>query len=347
MAARSWLLTVLIAFFGYGLVSEAFRFAMVPFPELPAAKFRIIERRKDTLDAIFIGSSRVMHGLRPDVIDPLVSKPGKPFRSFNLSLPGQPGYEMNYILEAFLALDPERLRYVVVEAPTWMPYLPRELNERWVHWHDRRQTVRLLRSVVEDPSTTMGEKAALVRDHLTLMVYRQSSYGLGPAIFRGAALPMAPATRLSESLIDSWRGFAARDPTGQAKTRQQSPTFKKRAASHDAEMADWDATRLPDAERVPLDFRAMQHQREAVEAAGFRFIPIAMPGRVIVDGLRGHEIAGELEGLWNFAQPEEYPELFESSNLYNADHLNDRGATLLSELVAARLRELERAGGRP
>jgi hypothetical protein len=350
---RRSLLYLLIALAGYLAVSEPLRVWLVPRPPSTRAKLDVFERTRDEYDAVFIGSSRIVHGLRPDVIDPLLSKQGMRFRSFNLAMPAMRSYEINWMIEQLKAMRPARLRYVLVEAPTWLPFHSERrdhVTRRRVAWHTPRQTLLLARSVLDDPESSLSGKASLIAEHLALMVYRQSNYGLGPAMARDLLVaPSGPQVR-NERLAERSRGYAARAPFPSVPTPQQHPGFIAEIPRYEMRIASFSSRPGSHDQRgldAGIDVRAMRHQRRDAEATGARHISITAPDFTGLPNLRKIEPSGEMRGVWDFARPDLHPELYAARNRYDRDHVNDAGATLWSRLVAGRLAELEEKRERP
>jgi hypothetical protein len=100
------LLNLSLALVGFLCVSSGVRAWLLPPPSSERAALDFFLETRDDYDAVYIGSSRFERGIRPEVIDPLMSTPERPFRSFNLAMPAMRSFEINYLMEYVLALGP-------------------------------------------------------------------------------------------------------------------------------------------------------------------------------------------------------------------------------------------------
>ena len=73
----------------------------VPWPEAldVRAKLQAFSEGKDEYDAIYVGTSSTYRAIRPNLIDPIISRRGKPFRSYNLGMPGMWSFEADQLLD--------------------------------------------------------------------------------------------------------------------------------------------------------------------------------------------------------------------------------------------------------
>jgi hypothetical protein len=197
--------------------------AFVPWPEdlHVRQKLEAFEQHIDEFDALFFGSSRTFRDLVPKVIDPLLETPDRPFRSFNLGLPGGWAYEVDHLLEYVLERKPERLKYVILEVQSFGPWLPEKnrfsdrtvyphclmhsLNAMFRSWQLFAEHLQWIWRLVREGDPAMEQQAAeaaasgaeppgvldrfsleyltLGWDHFKLYSWRLGNYGTGPKIF--------------------------------------------------------------------------------------------------------------------------------------------------------------------
>jgi hypothetical protein len=80
-----------------------------------ARKLHWCETHKDNFDIVFVGSSRVFHGLSPRIFDHAVSASGQRWRSFNLGMDKMGMAQSMAIIRELVATGPRHLKYVFFE----------------------------------------------------------------------------------------------------------------------------------------------------------------------------------------------------------------------------------------
>jgi hypothetical protein len=105
-------------------------------------KIRFIKEHRDQIDTVFIGSSRVYHGLNPAVFDTVTTEAGGPTHSYNSGVDGMLPPETFYVAEQILALKPRNLRWVFIELDDVQVTISPEHfhTRRAVSWHDWKRT---------------------------------------------------------------------------------------------------------------------------------------------------------------------------------------------------------------
>ena len=101
-------------------------------------KVSYFERHKDDFDTLFIGSSRIYHGIVPQVFDAELTKRGIASASLNLGIDGMSIPESSCFLEKILEQKPARLKWVFVELTPFRLEMDENRREsaRGVYWHD-------------------------------------------------------------------------------------------------------------------------------------------------------------------------------------------------------------------
>jgi hypothetical protein len=114
-------------------------------------KMRFFAAHKDEFDTIFIGSSRIRHGVSPSAFDETLARAGIPSHSFNFGADGMHPPERFYVLEKILAMKPHNLKRLFLEMDhvetTWLPDQP--ISQRVVYWHDWKRTKIILRKILD------------------------------------------------------------------------------------------------------------------------------------------------------------------------------------------------------
>lgn len=73
----------------------------------------------DELDLIFVGTSRVNHGINPFVVDSIfIEKYNKPLKSFNWGISGATFGEIDYVLDYISTNKGKKLKHIILELPS-------------------------------------------------------------------------------------------------------------------------------------------------------------------------------------------------------------------------------------
>jgi len=80
-----------------------------------SSKLHWCEAHKDNFDIVFVGSSRVFHGLSPRIFDQVASASGQHWRSFNLGMDKMGMAQSMAIIRELVATSPRHLKYVFFE----------------------------------------------------------------------------------------------------------------------------------------------------------------------------------------------------------------------------------------
>jgi len=78
-------------------------------------KVTFVQQHKDDFDILFVGSSRVFHGLSPRIFDQVAAGNGYHWRSFNLGMDEMGMAQSIDVIREVMASHPARLKYVVFE----------------------------------------------------------------------------------------------------------------------------------------------------------------------------------------------------------------------------------------
>ncbi|MCZ6783178.1 MAG: hypothetical protein O7G30_07685 [Proteobacteria bacterium] len=337
----------LLAFMG---VASGLR-AWVPWSESSdlAARVRYFAAHRDEFEVLFFGSSQVRRSLAPAVIDAELQRRGHPLRSFSFGTEGMNGYEADALLEDVLDMRPRRLTWVFVELRYW--HLdgvadPRNhFTDRMVHWHTLRQTAAVLRSL-GGRTEPLAHRIWRGWVHLQHGFWHFTSLGQGARSLSVRVDPPVPAQRIAAE-----RGFASLDewPSPHAEEARSRflhalDPYRQRVARLSRFRGGAVHSELTD--RIDLDFLRSQAQRVRAAGAELVYFVTAIPDAA--PELRELERSGSLPApLLSFNSPARHPELYRVDHRYDGDHLNRRGAEVMSRAFAARFaRMLEDPPGR-
>lgn len=322
------------------------------------AKIRAFSETKDEYDAIYIGSSRVFRGVRPDVIDPIISRREKEFRSYNLGVPGMWSFEADALLDEILAMEPAKLRWVFVESPFWKADLfspLRGITERSVRWHSPASTAHTLVSVWLE-NHALEAKLRVSWRHFSQMAMRSGNYSQGPSWWRANVLPETSDFEANVRDFRESRGYRSLESKGIPGAKERKRAFlsgqkvfsKAVQVLSDAQKPGGDPNALgpaismrgqtePTGNSVAFEdynVTALRRQRARLDArrlnVAYVVMPELTPGRLFVDLQR----RGELSLLFDYKQPSRYPDFYTQEGRFDFWHMSESGAERFSRRFA-------------
>src|ERR1051326_176735 len=91
--------------------------SLLPLPEVAgvSSKLRFLAAHRGEYDTIFLGSSRVYHGVSPAAFDAAMAPAGGRAHSYNLGIDGMLPPETFYVIDQLLAAKPRGLRRIFIE----------------------------------------------------------------------------------------------------------------------------------------------------------------------------------------------------------------------------------------
>jgi hypothetical protein len=348
-------LFVALGLAGLGAVAT-FVYPLVPWPEERAmrAKYEYFAAHKDELDAVYIGSSRMLRGIDPRIVDAAVESRGRPFRSFNFGLDGMMSLEGDFVMRELLELDPARLRYVLFEANTWYGGYDAKFgnpgtdphSQRSVYWHTVPQTMKALETLWRSDEPAW-ERLRLAGTHVETMAWKLVSYGQGPRIFAKVAGTDADelGATISVDEIAQARGYQPMEGlTDQAHTEGHAVFVTPQAQTRYPQLiAEIPASNAAGSTLSTYNFSALRSQYEVTASHGVELVYVVMPTvRGTPDPLALHA-GGHVPVLFHYNDPEKYASIFAVDRRHDIGHLSRLGAEELSALIASSLAaEMER-----
>lgn len=280
-------------------------------------------------NVLIFGTSRVEDGVIPKVFDTAMQQAGiSGIRSYNIAEPGKLFIESFSDAEDFFSVESHDIKYVLFEpnvigdlvgsAPNSVRSL-RFFAPQGAYW-----AMRMMSKPALDVTRIPGSRYVA---HVLGAVIRRY-FGIGLAWVQ----PEISAGRFSKSS----RGFPDIDV-------DESATSEPHAlarAMHVIETTPPNPALISDSQvALALSFAGF------IRAHGAVPILVTMPATSnwdfgIAFGAKFARQCGKTGPLlMGFTSPEEYPELWDSQNRQNMDHLNRRGAEIFSRLLAQQLAE--------
>lgn len=326
---------VLAALLSFGVVAQGIG-ALVPRPTDYglADKLAFFAAHRDDYDAVYLGSSRTFRSYLPEVVDRELRGLGHELRSFNLGVPGMTSFEVDHVLRDVLALRPQRLRWVILEPPSWDPELAPEsaFSQRVVEWHTWRQTRAALVSIrLGDGSGR--DRLALAWEHLRHAAWRLANYGQARRVVRGSA---AQEPFLSAGELARHGGHRALEDVVAVDrvVRWRRRHFEQNAAEWRRRVDALEEGHASGLELGGYNAAALRSQLDVLRAAGVRPLYALPPTTEPMPLAFALEDAGHLPALASFCHPAEYPDLYRFDGFFDFHHLTRAGAEAFSRHFA-------------
>lgn len=301
---------------------------------LPALRVPVVSDKLDYLrahrgeiDTVFIGSSRVYRAFDPAQFDSELNARGGSARSFNFGADGVRPPESFYVLREVLKLGLP-LRRVFIELGHFNPKVNAANvgSARYLHWHDVRHTVLVLRHIAGS-----GEKFAVKSEqlavHLSSFLARMTNFGRGPELL--AAKLRGP--QKTWSIPIPWKDHAGFEA-------QMVPRMEgQRRATYEAAVkyvGEHGLARTPVPPLLAGELRALVAE---VRAAGAEPVFVITPTVLARENLVDLEAAGIDAPLIAFTDPRRHPGVFLAENHCDEEHLNATGAAEFTRALAEEL----------
>lgn len=307
-----------------------------PFAEVPLVrdKWAYWLEHKDEFDTVFIGTSRVIRGVMPNVFDQLTAEAGIPTRSYNFGIDGMFPPEDAYVADHIFATKPKKLRWVFIEMGVFLGDFDGRPpnNVRTVHWHDWTRTWLCIREKLKPKKKSVKWKKWFEREdgepspmsialtHLEVFFVRSLNIGRGASVWTRLALQRPIKT---EDFGQKPDGFLPMPGDG-----------VMRGEALDRYVKDLAERRETPARVVPLraySQESFDHMRKQAEKLGARVIFLVAP---TTGELSGHPDPASGVPTFDYRELDKYPELFELSARADIAHMSPKGAELFTRRVA-------------
>ncbi len=312
---------------------------IIPSPIIPAnivfigPKYNYYQTHKDDYDTLFFGSSRVYSHIVPDIFDATAKANGIALSSYNFGIPAMRTIDSAVLLQQVLANPPKNLKWVFFESTLDKGYEPfaNARTRRSLYWHTWKNTAFAARYIlISDES--WPNKAILLSSHLLPFLYQQLNVG---RMFN-QVLPTGFSQEEQQVAADftqakGYYGLSDEaDPTRQAFLQNQLDYQAKVAALTASE-----AITVPLAPYLSANKQTLIDQvSQAIRAAGAEPIFMESPSLNAASDFRSAQQLGLIEHLLSYKNPRQFPQFYSLNYRYDAEHLNQLGSKVLTQLLA-------------
>jgi hypothetical protein len=304
----------------------------LPAPQVDAisAKIRFIEEHRDEIDTLFIGSSRVYHGVNPSVFDAVTAAAGVPTHSYNFGVDAMLPPETFYVADQILAVKPRKLQWVFIELEDIQVSVSREhaRTQRAGSWHDWKRTWLVVQKLLDlDLHGKWKQKRRnLLRNrnalamHLSLLLKRFANTG------RVFDLTRWYPQEEDASQIEY-------EPRGDGYAPTMVPMDSERRSRYEAWVAQDPASASP-RELDRYADRVFRGYVEEFRSIGVTPIFFVTPGSTAF--VPSKFIGTQPAAVMAFNDARAFPNLYLASSRVDEAHLNATGANEFTKLLARR-----------
>lgn len=304
--------------------------AAQPFPKVLGVyqKWLYFKKNKDQFDTIFVGSSRVYHGVVATQFDDRVKQAtGQSLRSFNAAYDAMWPPESLFMVRQLLAMKPAKLRWVFLECLDIYADLHAETRDtrRTAYWHDWRHTAMAWASI-RDRAFDPLDRWQVTSGHATILLRNWTNQGLGA---EWLGYEFGVERRKKDSRWDppeEWKHQGGYQPEpDEPLTERDRRTF---LAGVEARKKAFPPRPMPPSLRDA--FAAIIAE---IRAAGAEPIILVTPTIRPEENFAG--FAPDVT-VWSYHDAHQYPALYDPANRHDPTHLNDAGAKIFTDLLADR-----------
>ena len=310
-------------------------------------KIRRFTEEKKKVNIVFVGSSRIYHGISPKVFDQTLRATGRRPHSFNMGMDGMNTAEGFALVRRLLTLQPRKLKYVFFEVQmSFAAGTPTEDNQvkvRDVYWRDWNSLLAGFREFGAGMSWSGGALSGqpyslhrweyfgpLLVANIRLWVRNVTNFGAGTEILPRLGETFSPLSRSfgrkkrssdGHGLPPNWDGYFA----------MSKPMTGDNLANYQKLFAD--AQNHPLKRPPELIMRSeLHHFAKALARKKIQVVFVVPPslGKTRAAGI--DVPAGSL--LFDYQDLARYPQFYEEDHRLDVEHLNARGAELFSKTLA-------------
>ena len=288
-------------------------------------KLNYLAAHRADFDTVFIGSSRIYHGVSPKAFDAAMAAAGRPTRSFNLGIDGLMPPESLRMTRRILAMQPPRLRTIFLEVAS-AQHVPdlNQLTVRDVYSQDTESVIHGLKQALLDFQSTPREarwQRASGDVSRSIVIFARNELNIG------RLAPEPDATEEPQHF-----GTMMLGPDADGYIPALNTVSKASRLKIETQM---DLIRKGMAKERPRDEAnedGYANIRDLLKTHGVELILITAP--VLLRDYHARVDAPPGARLLAFDEPARLPDLYEPGHRSDSDHLNYLGARLFSKDLA-------------
>jgi hypothetical protein len=307
-----------VAIVAFAAIVALFRVALPPPRSQLTPKLDRFRQSADHYTTVFVGASVVYRHIDPMLFDTELRRAAIPSRSFNLGAPAMTFGEAEYWVRKVLSWHPARLKYLIIDATlVQLEATENLLSARFIAWHDLPAT-RLSIATTLASSHPLATRSKFVVGDVRALLYNATAVGAVSQTW----------TETEDYLVGN-EGFAPLGLLGspqelerQARLRTHLNRYLRRVNELRTSEPDY-----PDEDRRMLSLIVDECRSHGVTPIVIS-APVLWNSRIDVNA-----------PVFDFRDPDRYPELYDLAFRFDEEHLNAQGAQLYTSLVAKRFIE--------
>lgn len=307
-----------------------------PFGEVPIVreKWAWWQKNKDTIDTLYVGTSRTFRGIMPSVFDKMTAEAGVPTKSYNFGVDGMFPPEDAYVGEHLLKDPPKNLKWVFFEMGVFLGDFdgrpPKSV--RTVYWHDWTRTWLCMREALWPKKKPVKWKklfqsdkgrpspAAIAMTHFEVFLTQSFNIGRGASAWERRAFKRSNGPS-GFDMSDS--GFLP--TTGDGVMRgAELERFEK-------EYAERQKTPARVVPLRPYSQESFDRMLKLAEKAGARVCFVVAP---TTGEMSGHPKQEPAVPVFDFREMDRFAELYRKDMRIDIAHMNAKGAELFTRRLA-------------
>ncbi|SRR5581483_3274763 len=321
------LLNCIVALAAFVATCAAIRRAVPMEVEEVTPKLAFFSARKDQFDTVFIGSSRVYHGVSPKIFDETTRAANRATHSFNLAVNGMMPPESVMMAWRVVQMRPKNLRRIFFEISDPRTVSMTKATKRDTYWHDLNALIFAARKFRHDFKSDRGAAFAELSTHMQLFARNRANLGRSTEIqeqWNGTA-----TTKNSPKMLGpDMDGFLPEPHPMAEKDRVRLVNALDKMRTGD----------VPKREVNDVNHDALTRLGDGLARRGIAIVFFITPTttrdyNAKIDAPVGAPVLA-------FDDPQEFPDFYRTDHRFDYDHLNPRGAEEFSRLLAQRAVEV-------
>lgn len=323
------------------LITSHFLYQIVPTSTIPenvefiGPKYTYYKTNKDSYNALFFGSSRVLNHISPEIVDQEARAHGIKMNSYNLGVPAMREIHSYIFLRDVLENAPTSLEWVFIEISLDKGYEPfaNARTGRSIYWHDFRNTKVAIDYVLTSEETLLN-KTVLATSHILPYIYHRLNVGA----FFNKLLPLnffSTDLQADQEAYEKDKGFLGIYNGEYDEFRQN---FLANTSDYENDVKSLKEYHLESdqiGKRLPYNKRNLIRKIvKSVNQSGATPVFIITPTLDTSEDLYQAYQEGLFPKLLAYNDPSKYPNFYGLENRHDAEHLNIDAAHAFSRELA-------------
>jgi len=360
---RSFIFKILVLVLIVFAVNKLIR-STVPFywhNDLMEAKIKALDKKKNKVNTLFLGSSKTRSAIDPKLFDKQVRESSNiPSKSFNLGVYGSNSGELFWFINHLLDQDFKNLQYIFLELrPTNLSAKGESdgvnlHTNRTKYWLNFQSFIYSIKNVIgiSDKHLDFFTKVRMFQNYCISFIENQFNIGMMQSFLNHK---LSPTKKNQKKMLlgENLDGFQTLDYSathGDNNLNTRRSTFLKKSKAILKKKIEFSIATFENEKGIFNQYNKNHLNKlleliKKCEAKGIRLIYLIPPL------MASKNYYQEAKSLYNvlprgnkieLCNASKYPKLHSVENLWDKGHLNHKGAKLYTKLLASKFAELEK-----